>query len=83
MNVRKSAPYLFHGVTQSLCRDCDALIPAKVIEQNGSIYFRKQCLEHRCKQFGATVEFNRELKPESFTLRVPAGAEVVQIEGNG
>lgn len=46
MNQRKSAPYLFHGVTQSLCRGCDALIPAKVIEQNGSIYFRKQCLEH-------------------------------------
>jgi len=29
-----------------------------------------------------TVELNRELKPESFTLRVPAGAEVVQAEGN-
>jgi len=46
VNSRKSAPYLFHGVTQSLCRGCDTLIPAKVIEQNGSIYFRKQCLEH-------------------------------------
>ncbi len=30
-----------------------------------------------------TVELNRELKTESFTLRVPAGAEVVQVEGNG
>ena len=28
-----------------------------------------------------TVELNRELKPESFTLKVPAGAEVVQVEG--
>jgi len=30
-----------------------------------------------------TVELNREVKTESFTLRVPAGAEVVQVEGNG
>ena len=32
---RKAAPYLYHGVTQSLCRECDRLIPAKILEQDG------------------------------------------------
>ena len=46
MQTRKSAPYLFHGVTHSLCRRCDRLIPAKIVEQNGAVYFRKLCPEH-------------------------------------
>jgi uncharacterized radical SAM superfamily Fe-S cluster-containing enzyme len=46
MQTRKSAPYLFHGVTHSLCRSCDRLIPAKIVEQDGAVYFRKRCPEH-------------------------------------
>lgn len=46
MKQRKSAPYLFHGVTQSLCRSCDRLIPAKIIEQDNTIFFNKRCPEH-------------------------------------
>lgn len=30
-----------------------------------------------------TVDLDRELKPDSFTLRLPAGAELVQVEGDG
>jgi uncharacterized radical SAM superfamily Fe-S cluster-containing enzyme len=43
---RKAAPYLYHGVTQSLCRECDRLIPAKILEQSGCIFFKKHCPEH-------------------------------------
>jgi uncharacterized radical SAM superfamily Fe-S cluster-containing enzyme len=46
MKRRESAPYLFHGVTQSLCRGCDRLIPAKIIEQDNAIFFKKRCPEH-------------------------------------
>lgn len=56
MNQRKSAPYLYHGVTQSLCRHCDALIPAKIVEQNGAIYFRKHCLEHGTEKIRVSSE---------------------------
>ena len=44
--VRKSAPYLFLGQTTSLCEHCDALVPAKIIEQDGAIYYSKRCPEH-------------------------------------
>ena len=46
MKERKSAPYLYHGVTHSLCRDCDRLVPAKILEQNGAIFYKKHCPEH-------------------------------------
>ncbi|MDA9982819.1 radical SAM protein [Gammaproteobacteria bacterium] len=46
MKERKATPYRYHGVTHSLCRDCDRLIPAKIIEQNSSIYYQKRCPEH-------------------------------------
>jgi uncharacterized radical SAM superfamily Fe-S cluster-containing enzyme len=46
MKQRKSAPYLYHGVTQSLCRHCDRLIPAKIVEQDGAVFFKKRCPEH-------------------------------------
>ena len=43
---RKPAPYLYYGVTQSLCRACDRLIPAKIIEQGGAVFYKKRCPEH-------------------------------------
>lgn len=46
MSVHQSAPYLYHGVTHSLCQSCDALIPAKIIEQDGAIFFLKRCPDH-------------------------------------
>jgi uncharacterized radical SAM superfamily Fe-S cluster-containing enzyme len=38
--------YTFLGATQSLCPECLALVPAKIIERNGRVYFRKRCREH-------------------------------------
>ena len=42
--------YTFLGTTQSLCPDCLALVPAKVISRNGRIYFRKTCLVHGVRE---------------------------------
>ncbi len=44
--VRKPRPYIFHGQTTSLCEACLTLVPAKVIEENGAVYYQKRCAEH-------------------------------------
>ena len=44
--ARKSAPYLFLGQTTSLCETCLGLVPAKIVEQDGGIYYSKRCPEH-------------------------------------
>jgi len=44
--ARESAPYLFLGQTTSLCETCLGLVPAKIIEQDGGIYYSKRCPEH-------------------------------------
>ncbi len=38
--------YTFLGTTQSLCPECMALVPAKIIERGGRVYFRKRCPTH-------------------------------------
>lgn len=38
--------YTFLGTTQSLCPECLALVPAKIVERQGRVYFRKQCPTH-------------------------------------
>jgi uncharacterized radical SAM superfamily Fe-S cluster-containing enzyme len=38
--------YTFLGATQSLCPECLALIPAKIVERGGRVYFRKRCPRH-------------------------------------
>jgi len=44
--LRKAAPYLFLGQTTSLCETCLALVPAKVIGEDGSVFYLKRCREH-------------------------------------
>jgi len=44
--ARKAAPYLFIGQTTSLCETCLGLVPAKIVEENGRIYYSKRCTEH-------------------------------------
>ncbi len=44
--------YTFLGTTQSLCPECLALVPAKIIERDGRVYFRKRCPAH-----GPRVDF--------------------------
>lgn len=43
---RKIAPYRFLGQTVSLCATCLAPVPAKVIEEDGAIYYQKRCRTH-------------------------------------
>ncbi len=42
--------YTFLGMTQSLCPDCLALVPAKVISREGRVYFRKTCAIHGVRE---------------------------------
>lgn len=42
----KYRDYTFLGSTQSLCPECLGLLPAKIVERNGRVYFRKHCREH-------------------------------------
>lgn len=43
MNYRD---YTFLGMTQSLCPECLELLPAKIVERGGRVYFQKRCREH-------------------------------------
>jgi uncharacterized radical SAM superfamily Fe-S cluster-containing enzyme len=43
---RKSRPYIFLGQTTSLCETCLALVPAKMLEEQGCVYYLKRCREH-------------------------------------
>lgn len=43
---RKTAPYLFHGQTSSLCETCLEVVPAKIIIEEESVYYLKRCLAH-------------------------------------
>jgi len=42
--------HTFLGMTQSLCPECLALVPAKIIEKRGRVYFRKQCPTHGVRE---------------------------------
>jgi uncharacterized radical SAM superfamily Fe-S cluster-containing enzyme len=43
MNLRD---YTFLGTTQSLCPECLALVPAKIVARGKRVYFRKKCETH-------------------------------------
>ena len=43
---RKTAPYLFLGQTTSLCETCLQLVPAKVIAEDGCVFYLKRCHDH-------------------------------------
>lgn len=45
-DLRKAAPYRFLGQTVSLCATCLAPVPAKIIEENGAVYYQKRCRSH-------------------------------------
>ena len=46
----KVSDYTFLGTTQSLCPECLALTPTKIIVRNGRVYFRKQCPTHGTRE---------------------------------
>ena len=42
--------HTFLGTTQSLCPECLALVPAKIIARGKRVYFRKRCPEHGVRE---------------------------------
>ena len=44
--ARKARPYIFLGQTTSMCETCLRLVPAKIIEQNGTVWYQKRCADH-------------------------------------
>ena len=44
--VRKIAPYVFYGQTTSMCGTCMALVPAKIIIEDGKVFYLKRCKAH-------------------------------------
>ncbi|MBQ16165.1 MAG: molybdenum cofactor biosynthesis protein MoaA [Planctomycetaceae bacterium] len=42
--------HTFLGMTQSLCPECLSLVPAKIIERGGRVYFRKHCPTHGSRE---------------------------------
>jgi len=44
--VRKALPWLFYGQTTSLCETCWDLVPAKIIGEEGRVYYQKRCPTH-------------------------------------
>jgi len=46
----KLRDYVFLGTTQSLCPECLALVPAKIVARDGRVYFRKRCPTHGARE---------------------------------
>jgi len=44
--VRKIKPYIFYGETTSLCGECLALVPAKILIEGDEVYYEKRCRNH-------------------------------------
>jgi uncharacterized radical SAM superfamily Fe-S cluster-containing enzyme len=42
--------YTFLGTTQSLCPECLALVPAKILSRRGRVYFKKTCPAHGVRE---------------------------------
>lgn len=48
--MQKHRDHTFLGTTQSLCPECLALVPAKIIGRRGRVYFRKTCPTHGVRE---------------------------------
>lgn len=65
--------YTYLGTTQSLCPECLALVPAKIIERRGRVYFRKQCPTHGPREdFVSSDVASYDQMEYSLPARVPA-----------
>ena len=56
--LRKSAPYLFHGQTTSLCETCYRLVPAKIIIEDGCVFYLKRCKSHGVQKSLISTDVN-------------------------
>ena len=41
--MRSSRPYTYLGTVQGMCRECRALVPARVLEEAGAVYQERLC----------------------------------------
>ena len=41
--MRTSRPYTYLGTVQGMCRECRALVPARVLEEDGAVYQERLC----------------------------------------
>ncbi len=41
--MRATRPYTYLGTVQGMCRECRALVPARVFEENGAVYQERLC----------------------------------------
>jgi len=41
--MRSSRPYTYLGTVQGMCRNCRALVPARVFEESGAVYQERLC----------------------------------------
>ncbi len=83
MLERKSAPYLFHGQTTSLCDECLATVPAKIIIEGQKVFFQKRCRTHGVRKalISTDVDYYRRCldwvkpgdRPNVFQTRIDAG----------
>ncbi|MEX1041493.1 MAG: radical SAM protein [Pirellulaceae bacterium] len=46
----KFRDYTMLGITQSLCPECLAVVPAKIITRGNRVHFRKKCPEHGLRE---------------------------------
>lgn len=44
--ARKQTPHVFYGQTTSLCEECLALVPAKILIDNNEVWYQKRCKAH-------------------------------------
>ncbi|MDU8946685.1 radical SAM protein [Ovoidimarina sediminis] len=83
MPERKVAPYIFHGQTVSLCDQCLAPVPAKIVFDEGKVYYLKRCREHGVRKALISNDipyYKRCLdwlkpgdRPQEFQTRIEAG----------
>ncbi|MFZ1386960.1 MAG: radical SAM protein [Thiolinea sp.] len=79
----KARPYIFYGQTQSLCEECLAVVPAKIIFQHGNVYYQKRCVEHGVQKtlVSTDIEYFKRCKdylkpgdmPEKFQTEIKRG----------
>ena len=41
--MRASRPYTYLGTVQGMCRECRALVPARLLEEDGVVYQERLC----------------------------------------
>ena len=81
--TRKIANYLFLGQTVSLCADCLAPVPAKIIEEDGAIWYQKRCRTHGVQKVRVSSDpaywraqeawIKPSDRPQAFATRIEEG----------